>query len=539
MSERSTQAASSEMVERFERQDWLVAAVLFGVSLAMRVPFRSRFAYHWDSAQFALAIGHYNLSLGLPHLPGFFLYVMLGRALNLLVGEPHASLVWMSVFAGAALAGLGYLLAAALFGRECGLVTGCLLASSPLCWFQSEVALTTIVDSALVTATVLICWRAIGRGGGWPWVFAMAAMLAMVAGVRQQTAPVLLPLWVYSFWKFPAQRRQRLLVGLLLAGLLCGAWFMPMLALSGGWGAYAQLYSARMRLNAAYASWGEGGLHALGRNAAFIVANCWIGLSAAALLAAAEFTRWLMSAESRRNTLERRGEQLRFAAIWFIPMVAFGLLVFTAMSGHILNYFPVVVILTGLALSRLIRTVAHNLEGLPRLKNPHQLVLVLVTAGVTLVNAAVFLLPPRQTTWLREGLSLTATHIRQHDRQLARWFQEIRSNYRPDEVMICHEGEYLFWGFRLFQYHLPEYENCLLTGDSGIAPPLARKLWYARDHRVEFVDRFELRGRKQLILVVPPGETIDAFTNVFDVALAKRWDIPGSPPLYTLTVRTR
>src|SRR5271170_8067041 len=127
MQEKSAAVARSKAVERFERRDWLAAAVLFAASLAIRVPFRSHFAYHWDSAQFALAIEHYDVSLGLPHLPGFFLYVMFGRIVNLLVGDPHASLVWMSVLAGATLAGLGYLLATALFGRDCGLATGCLL----------------------------------------------------------------------------------------------------------------------------------------------------------------------------------------------------------------------------------------------------------------------------------------------------------------------------------------------------------------------------------------------------------------------------
>jgi len=279
----------------------------------------------------------------------------------------------------------------------------------------------------------------------------MAVMLAFVAGIRQQTAPVLIPLWGYTFWKFPAQRRQRLWVGLLLAGLLCAAWLIPMLALSGGLGAYVQLYSARMRLNATYASWGGTGLESLARNAAFIVANCWIGLSVAALLAVVEFALWLMSAESRRDTLERRGEQLQFIAIWLVPMVAFGLVVFTAMSGHILNYFPSIVILTGLALSRLIRGMTQILAGLrTRITDPHRFVLVSVTAGVTLMNAAVFLLPPQQTTWLREGLSLTATHIRQHDQQMARWFHEIRSTYRPDEVMICHDGEFCSGAFVSF-----------------------------------------------------------------------------------------
>src|ERR1035438_8186786 len=131
------------------RRDYGIALALFVVALALRVPFRSQFAYYWDSAQFALAVGEYNIRISQPHVPGFYLYVLLGRLMNLFVGEPHAALVWLSVLAGAWLVSMGYLLATSMFGRSCGWGTGLILLTSPLSWFHSEIALTTIVDSAV------------------------------------------------------------------------------------------------------------------------------------------------------------------------------------------------------------------------------------------------------------------------------------------------------------------------------------------------------------------------------------------------------
>ncbi|HTS17525.1 MAG TPA: glycosyltransferase family 39 protein [Verrucomicrobiae bacterium] len=528
--------AEGEPVERFARRDWWAALLVFGAALAMRLPFRSQFTFHWDSALFALAVGKYNVSLGQPHVPGFFLYVMLGRIVNLFVGEPHASLVWMSVVAGAVLAGVGYLLGTAFFGRDCGWVTGCLLASSPLCWFQSEVALTTIVDSALVTAAVLVCWRAVRRGGAWGWVLAMAVMLSLVAGVRQQTAVVLCPLWLYCFWRFPSRRWAKLLAGVLLVGILCLTWFVPMVRLSGGLGAYLQLYPARVRLNAADSIWKINLGRVLAENSAFVAVDCWTGLSLAALLAAAEFVSWLRSGRSRWRVVTERAEQLRFIAIWLVPMYLFGVLMVVPVPGHILNYFPSLVILVAFGLSRLVRRIVARLEKQqwPGLLKAHRLAAISVISCVTLANMAVFLLPPRQTAWLRAGMPLTASDIREHDRQLDCWIQTIRANYRPEDVMICHYRQYFSWGFRLFQYHMPDYENCLLTPDRAIAPALTNKLWYANNRRLEFEDGLDLHGRKQLILIVPPGQTIDLFTNVFDVSQAQRQDIPGCLPLYTL-----
>ncbi len=325
--------------DRFDRRDWLTAAVLFGISLAMRVPFRSRLAYHWDSAQFALAIVHYNISLGLPHIPGFFLYVMLGRVVNLFVGEPHTSLVWLSIFTGAAMVGLGYLLATALFGRECGLITGCILATNPLCWFQSEVAFTTLPDCVLVMVTILACWGAIQRGGSWPWVFTMAMALALEAGIRQQTTPMLCPVWVYTFWRFPRPRWRKFAVGALIVGLVCAAWFIPMVSLSGGLGTYLRLYPAKLRLDAPLTPWG-GGFEILIRNAAFIAATCWIGLLGAALVGVAEGYLWLTRKKDRPSAVASRAEPLRFLAVWIVPMVIFGIVGVTVMPGYVLCYFP-------------------------------------------------------------------------------------------------------------------------------------------------------------------------------------------------------
>jgi hypothetical protein len=529
MAEDTTPLTKSGAVEKFEGRDWLAAAILFAASLAIRVPFRSHFTYHWDSAQFALAIEHYDISVSLPHEPGFFLFVMFGRLVNLLVGDPHTSLVWMNMLAGAGLVALGYLLGAALFGRDCGWVTAGILATSPLCWFQSEVVFSTLLDAALVTATVLVCWRAIRRRGAWPWVFAAGTIVALQAGVRQPTTPSLCPVWVYTFWRFPRPRWRKFAVGVLVAGVLCTAWFVPMVQMSGGLGTYLRLYPERARKDAPLSPLG-GGPENLIHSAAMIVGSCWVGLLGAGLLAGAESLSWLVGKGRKWATIANRGEELWFLTMWIVPMIAFGLAVYTVMPGYILCYFPGIAILAAWAISRLVARIDLAFKR----QRPYGLVTVI--AGISLINSAVFLLPPGETTWLRGNLPLTATEIRNHDDQLNQWFQAIREKFRPDEAVICHYGQSYFYGFRHFQYHLPEYENWLLTTDTAIRSPFNHMLWRARNHEVEFMDQFEPRAHKTLILVVPPGYSVDEFAPVLDIHNAKKWEIPDSAPLYTLTI---
>jgi hypothetical protein len=530
MEEKSAALTRSEAVERFDQRDWLAAAILLAVSLAIRVPFRSHFAYHWDSAQFALAIEHFDVSLSLPHRPGYFLFILLGRIVNLFAGDPHTSLMWVNMVAGAALVALGYLLGAALFGRDCGWMTAGILATSPLCWFQSEVVFSTLLDSSLVVATILVCWRAVRRGGTWGWVLAVGTMLALQAGVRQQTTPMLCPVWLYTFWKLPRPRWRKFAVGALVAGVLCAAWFVPMVQLSGGLGVYLRLYPERVRMDAPLTPFGGGGFEVVMRNLAFVVGCCWIGLLGAGLLAAAEFFAWLIGKGDKWGAIASRREALQFVAWWVVPMVMFGIVVITVMPGYTLCYFPGLAILAGLALCRLVGRIERVLDG----RGHHGL--LMVVGGITVINVTVFLFPRQETTWLRANLPQTAADIREHDRQLDRWFQAIRERFRPAEAVICHHGQSYFYGLRQFEYYLPEYENWLLTTDRALRPPFNQKLWCARNHRVEFTDRFEPRGHTTLILVVPPGASVDEFGPVLDVHRAKKWEIPDSAPLYTLTV---
>jgi hypothetical protein len=453
----------------------------------MRVPFRSTLPYHWDSAQFALAMQHYDLRLGQPHVPGYYLYVALGRAVNLVIGDPHASLVWISVVAGATLSALGYRLAAAMFGRAAGVVTGVILATSPVTWFQSEVAMTTIVDGALVTATMLAGWRAWQRGGRWRDVVLLALLLSWVAGNRPQTAVALLPAWLYLFAQFN-RRPAKLLVGIGLTGLLCLLWFVPMSRASGGWHEYFQLLAWKLDFDAPKTLLGGGVLASL----AIILRSCWAGLLAAAVIA---IVGW-----PRRVRGERHAAAL--LAWWIIPMVIVGLLSYTTMPGYVLCYFPALAMLTARVCKR------WFLVGV-----------------VAITNTVVFL------GNIPVGLSLSAHEIRSHDDQLARACAAIRTRYRPERVRLCHRQEFFVWGLRHFQYQLPEFSNVLLGRDVSLPAERAGKFRVCRGAQTEFVDdwRDEARGRT-LLLVVPPEEPVTLFADRVDMKKA----VPVAEGLYEL-----
>jgi hypothetical protein len=489
------------------RSDYGIALALFVVAFALRVPFRSQFAYHWDSAQFVLAINEYDIRVSQPHAPGYFLYVMLGRLVNVLVGDPHASLVWMSVTFGSALVGLMYLLGTSMLGRRAGIAAALLVMTSPLFWFHSCVALTYVIDASLVCGLVLLCWQAMRRGGSWTDAVLLGVLGAVIAGVRPQTVPALLPLVLVTFWKFQKKRLLKFLTGAIVASLLVAAWVAPLLKLSGGLNAFREV----VRLHAqAYtqATLAGGGWRALVGNVANATAFCWNGLLLCLLVFAAALWYRVTKMDAARCQRWNRDHAavLGVWALWVGPLMIFGMLVaFTSQPGYVLNYVTGWLLLGAVALAQL----------RPRWG------FVCATAAVCAFNVWVFVAWPETWDGFLRGVWHSGREIHDHDRQLSSMIHFIRSHYDPKEIVMCHSQEYLLFGLRHFQLYLPEYEQYQFVVDETVSHPPGKPMWLVRDGRIRFVDRLNVIGKKGIVLVVPPGEKVDIFSPYLSLASAK------------------
>jgi hypothetical protein len=535
----NTQNAISMTVDCGSKQelrggDVVMAALFFAAAVALRVPFRSQLAYHWDSAQFALAVGEYNIQISQPHAPGFYLYVALGRLVNFFVGEPHAALVWLSVIAGACLAAVGYLLATSMFGRKCGMGTGLILLTSPLCWFHSEIALTTIVDSALVVSFVFVCWQAIRAGVTWGQAILLAVLLAAIAGIRQQSAPLLIPLWFYVFCGFARPRGQKLAGATAVAFVLSLFWFIPTVKSAGGLASYIHLLRLKGQFDARITVWGGRGMDAFLANASAIGKVCWAGLLGAGIIAAVEFVHWVVfeclfskKTANEECSWQANKTQLCVLVCWFLPMLLFWLFMYVTMPGYTLNFFPALAILAGLGLARFSERVVTPVPH----RNSWSFYGVL--AIVAMINVATFVISPQGTTRLLMGVPLTAEEVQEHDAKLAACFRMIRQQWPSKNVTICHRYEDFYWGFRQFEYYLPEYKNVLLTTDSSLPGIAGTQEWIGYGHRTIFVMEAVMTERRDVLLVVPPRESVNIFKSRFDLRNATLISDFG-PKLYVL-----
>jgi len=491
----------------FSRRDWATIAAIFFVSLVLRIPFRSQLAYHWDSAEFVLAVREYNVALSQPHAPGYFLYVMLGRLTNLIVGDPHASLVWISVVFGSAVAAILYLLGTAMFSRRTGMAAALFAMTSPQCWFHSCVALTYMVDGFFVCLFVLSCWCAVKKGGRWQDTVLIGWLLAVVGGIRQQTVVGLLPLILFTFWSFGSQRAAKLAVAAGISVVVAMAWFIPMVELSGGLLQYFQVINRYRGFQARQTAAG-GGWDAFTWNVFFVALFCWIGLLLAALLIGGGLLyRTFKIAVSRKQIWDRENAQaLCMLGLWIGPMVFLGTAVaFTNQPGHVVNYLLGLLLLAGLVVAQLQRNWAFVL-----------------TVGLTCaVNVSAFVAWPRNWNGVMFSVMRTAREIEKHDRQLGRTIGLIRSGFDPSRTILCHTGENLLFGLRIFQLYSPEFDQYEIEVDPSMIAPVGRPLLSVRGGRVEFAEKVEVTGKRLILLVVPPGQNVNQFARYCDVSRAE------------------
>ncbi len=503
-------------------RDLLIGAVLFFVvSLALRLPFQSQLAYHWDGAQFALAIKEYNLAVGQPHAPGYFLYVMLGRVVNNVVGDPHTSLVWMSLIFGSALVATVYVLGQTMFGQRTGIAAGLFALTSPQLWFHSCVALTYVVDSFLVCTVVLWCWWAVKHGGTWLNVVGIGASWAVASGVRLQSAPALVPVMLFAFWRFDPPRWRKLGVAALTAAAVGLAWFVPMLRMSGGLPVYLEVMRRHATMNAPNTLLGGGG-NAFLLNVFFMGVFVWNGLVlGAALLAGGLVYRvFLADPEGKRVWDGENRLGLWFLALWILPMMLLWIVGVTRQPGHVLGFVPALLVLAAAAAAQLQR----------------QWVFAFVTAIVSFVNVVAFTAWPSPPDGVFFHAGQTARAIRQHDRELKRLIETIRARYDPADTIVCHAAWFPLLGLRHTQLYLPEFDQCQLQVDPTVLSLPGRSMMYVHGGRVEFANPFAWAEKRIVLLVVPRGRSVNIFQGYFDWQKAEPVDGTDGM-LYELTSR--
>ena len=217
--------------------------LLTGTVAITRFVFRSRYLYDLDSVNFALAMERFDPRVHQPHPPGYFLYICLGRLLHMAIPDANLALVVLSIIASCGVAVVVYKMTLDWFGPTAAQFASIFFLFSPLAWFHGIVALTYIVEAFFSGFLGYLCWRIYcGRAG---FVVPAAIVLGVSAGVRPSSLVFLAPLLLFSLRNATSKKRW---MGCAALALTLTAWFVPMIAASGGLNAYFDALASLWRM---------------------------------------------------------------------------------------------------------------------------------------------------------------------------------------------------------------------------------------------------------------------------------------------------
>lgn len=404
------------------RQKLELSLLATGVAVS-RLAFRSHDLYDLDSVNFALAMARFDPRVHQPHPPGYFLYVCLGRLLNLVVHDANLALVLLSVLASIGSVVLIYLLAREWFGPPAATFAGLLFLVSPLEWFHGTVALTYSVEGAASALMGFLCWR-IDRGKV-EAVLPAAIAMGISAGIRPSSILFLGPLFLYSLRRVSWKSR---LAGIAALGITVTGWFLPMIWASGGFHTYFGALQSLWRMVPSKGTiFNSSPVNSVAR-AFTIVFIYFLCFGAAAI---APFGASFSAAPAEKS-------KKLFTAVWVVPALCFFTFIFLKLvnSGYLLLVAAPGCIWLGACIADWYRGCSWQ----------KPLKLALLGVG-SVVNIAIFLAFPAYCSY---------GSVRHFERELQATEAALPQIGNPDNLLIVSFDNHLL-GYRHAGYYFPGY----------------------------------------------------------------------------------
>jgi hypothetical protein len=468
----------------FKNRDFILPFSLFVITVLTRIPFMSKYLYHWDSVQCALALEKYDVTVHQPHPPGFFLYVMLGRLFNLFIEDANTLFILISIlFSGLTVVAI-YYLGRELFHEKLGIIAAAIAITSPNMWFHGEIAFIYIVDSFFTTVIAFFCWKTYKGEHKYVWLAAIA--LGIAGGMRIYTLIFLFPLWIFSLKGMPP---KKILASFVVLGIVCALWSVPMLHMTGGWNAYKEAYRELLIFTAVLGVERQSALMRLYSTPIlkFVIYGVGAGIFILGLAAYDIIRRKQLTILSRKKIV--------FFLLWLLPSLLFYLWVglHSGIPGYALIILPALFILTAASLEYFSNTL-KQLTGRNFFTS--------MTLSIIVINICLFFFSNFQTSY-RE--------IRNHDRNLSIMIDAIMK-FNSDNTAIFVEP-YIFYGFRHFQYYLPDYRVYLVDIRIALSGE-KRKMFWGLNKQTYISEEIKIPGNIDNFLIVTSDDIKDKVSKI-------------------------
>ncbi len=194
----------------------------------LRLKFMSPWLEDWDSVQFAIAMDSYSLSEGIPHAPGYPLYILLGKFLFLFFHDHNLSLSFLSSLLGSLSVVPLYLLANKMFNQKVALLSSLIFIFSPVHWTLSEIALTNMPGQFFLLLWIYLLYKFMNN---FKAKVMLSGLAGIILGVRFTEFPIIISLLILISLKKFNIRKALFTICSFFLGL--ASWMVPLMLISG------------------------------------------------------------------------------------------------------------------------------------------------------------------------------------------------------------------------------------------------------------------------------------------------------------------
>lgn len=210
--------------------------LLFLLGLLLRISYLSGWLEDWDSVQFALALHNFSIVDHQPHPPGYPVYILMAKIINLFANDDTLSLTFLSAIAGAATIIPFYILLQDITSRRFAILGILLLLATPIHWSLSEVALSNVPGTFFTTFTAFLLYRARLSPSYLPWA---SFFVGLSSGVRFAEYSILFSL--LFLLTLARKNRRDLIKSVFFAGVGTSVWLVPLI-IDTGWRSFIETY---------------------------------------------------------------------------------------------------------------------------------------------------------------------------------------------------------------------------------------------------------------------------------------------------------
>ncbi len=206
------------------RSDLYITLLLFFIGVTSRIFLLEKVQSHWDGPQYSIAIIRYSFAQATPALPGYPLYIALGKLINLFISNPHRSLLIISAIGSGLSAAIIYISGTKIFNKSIGIIGSIIFLTGSTFYYFGLTAyaygLTPATTTLLALFVYLILVKKRNLG------IALGLIFGICLGIRPQEVIQIGLLFFVGFLALSITEKMKSIIVFLLVTLI---WLTPLL----------------------------------------------------------------------------------------------------------------------------------------------------------------------------------------------------------------------------------------------------------------------------------------------------------------------